>query len=80
MTGALRAFSDVSADSSLLSDGSDLLQKKSQVTTPSDEYSWENVTSVLLQHIPQHFATQSDVLKALRQFQHTVTDLGRYRL
>ena len=76
MTGALRAFSNVSAHETLVNDGSDLAKKKSLTKPAGDDYSWQDVSSVLLKNIPGHVAMKNEIVKELKTFQQTVITLG----
>ena len=78
MTGALRAFSEVSANESLLTDGSDLTIKKFMKKPPSDEYTWQDITSVLHQHISKDIVRKDEIAKSLKQFQQTVISFGEF--
>ena len=74
MTRSLRPSYDVTARESLINDDSEKMEfiRKSVV----DSYSWQDVTSVLINNIPATVATKNEIVKELDTFQQTVITYG----
>ena len=70
--GSSRPSSDVTAGESLV-DGSEKKNIRKPVGSP---YSWQDVTSVLINNIPVHVATKNEIEKELETFQQTFITFG----
>ena len=71
--GSPRPSSDVTAGESLVNDGSGKKNIRKPVGSP---YSWQDVTSVLINNIPVHVATKNEIEKELETFQQTFITFG----
>ena len=71
--GSPRPSSDVTARESLVNDYSEKKNNRKLVDSP---YSWQDVTSVLINNIPVHVATKNEIRKELETFQQTFITFG----
>ena len=71
--GSPRPSSDVTAGESLVNDYSEKKNNRKPVDSP---YSWQDVTSVLVNNIPVHVATKNEIEKELETFQQTFITFG----